>query len=126
MLSSEILDGLNAGGWGVFIAPTTILVIAVDGTPDMVLFTVSCLPHQQTVGVWSGCVTPRILELNFSFSITHQIRALPFSFSFFPSLSFDLFKTLARFGLRSRVSKTLEILSFVCCTMPNHAFVLIE
>jgi hypothetical protein len=34
MLSSENLDGLNGGGWGVFIAPTTILVVAVDGTPD--------------------------------------------------------------------------------------------
>jgi hypothetical protein len=28
------LDGLNGGGWGVFIAPTTILVVVVDGTPD--------------------------------------------------------------------------------------------
>jgi hypothetical protein len=28
------LDGLNGGGWGVFIAPTTILVVAVDGTPN--------------------------------------------------------------------------------------------
>jgi hypothetical protein len=28
------LDGLNGGGWGVFIAPTTILVVAVDGAPD--------------------------------------------------------------------------------------------
>jgi hypothetical protein len=28
------LDGLNGGGWGVFIAPTTILDVAVDGTPD--------------------------------------------------------------------------------------------
>jgi hypothetical protein len=25
------LDGLNGGGWGVFIAPTTILVAVVDG-----------------------------------------------------------------------------------------------
>jgi hypothetical protein len=41
-------------GGGVFIAPTTILVVAVDGTPDMALFTVRCVPRQQTVGVWSG------------------------------------------------------------------------
>jgi hypothetical protein len=34
MWSSENLDGLNGGGWGVFIAPTTILVVVVDGTPD--------------------------------------------------------------------------------------------
>jgi hypothetical protein len=55
------LDGLNGGGWGVFIAPTTILAVGVDGhtgqsggAPDMTLFTVRCLPCQQTVGVWSG------------------------------------------------------------------------
>jgi hypothetical protein len=55
------LDSLNGGGWMVFIAPTTILAIAVDGhtgqpggAPDMTLFTVRCLPRQQTVGVWSG------------------------------------------------------------------------
>jgi hypothetical protein len=34
MLISENLDGLNGGGWGVFIAPTTILAVNVDGTPD--------------------------------------------------------------------------------------------
>jgi hypothetical protein len=34
MWSLENLDRLNDGGWGVFIAPTTILVVAVDGTPD--------------------------------------------------------------------------------------------
>jgi hypothetical protein len=34
MLSSENLDGLNGGGWGVFIAPTTILAVVVDGAPD--------------------------------------------------------------------------------------------
>ena len=46
---------------GVFIAPTTILAVAVDGhtgqfgvASDMVLFNVRCLPRQQTVGVWSG------------------------------------------------------------------------
>jgi hypothetical protein len=55
------LDGLNGGGWGVFIAPTTILAIVVDGhtrqsggASDMTLFTVRCMPHQPTVGVWSG------------------------------------------------------------------------
>jgi hypothetical protein len=34
MLSSENLDDLNGGGWGVFIALTTIIVVAVDGAPD--------------------------------------------------------------------------------------------
>jgi hypothetical protein len=34
MWSSENLDGLNGGGWGVFIAPTTILAVVVDGAPD--------------------------------------------------------------------------------------------
>ena len=34
MRSVGSLDGLNGGGWGVFIAPTTILVVAIDGTPD--------------------------------------------------------------------------------------------
>jgi hypothetical protein len=34
MLSSENLDDLNGGRWRVFIAPTTILAIVVDGTPD--------------------------------------------------------------------------------------------
>jgi hypothetical protein len=28
------LDYLNGSGWGVFIAPTTILVVAVNGTRD--------------------------------------------------------------------------------------------
>jgi hypothetical protein len=54
MLSSENLDGLNGGGWGVFIAPTTILVVAVGGAPDMALFSVQCVPRQLPVGVWSG------------------------------------------------------------------------
>jgi hypothetical protein len=47
------LDGLNGGGWGVFIAPTTILAIVVDGhtgqsggAPDMTLFIVRCVPRQ--------------------------------------------------------------------------------
>jgi hypothetical protein len=41
------LDGLNGGGWGVFIAPTTIPVVDVDehtgqssGVPDTKMFTV--------------------------------------------------------------------------------------
>jgi hypothetical protein len=34
MLSSENLDDLNGGGWGAFIAPTNILAVVVDGTPD--------------------------------------------------------------------------------------------
>jgi hypothetical protein len=34
MLRSENLDDLNGGGWGVFIASTTILTAAVDGAPD--------------------------------------------------------------------------------------------
>jgi hypothetical protein len=45
---------------GVFIAPTTILVVAVDGhtrqsggAPDTALFTVQCVPCQPTVRVWS-------------------------------------------------------------------------
>jgi hypothetical protein len=38
----------------VFIAPTTILVVVVDGTPDMSLFIVRCVPRQQPIGVWSG------------------------------------------------------------------------
>jgi hypothetical protein len=43
---------------GVFIAPTTIPAVAVDGhtgqssgAPDMKLFIVRCLPRQQTVEV---------------------------------------------------------------------------
>jgi hypothetical protein len=28
------MDDLNGGDWGVFIAPTTVLAVAVDGTPD--------------------------------------------------------------------------------------------
>jgi hypothetical protein len=46
---------------GVLIAPTTIPAVAVDGhtgqsggAPDMALFTVRCMPRQQTVGVQSG------------------------------------------------------------------------
>jgi hypothetical protein len=52
---------LNGGGLGLFIAPTTILVVAVeghteqsDGASDMALFIVRCVPRQLTVGVWSG------------------------------------------------------------------------
>jgi hypothetical protein len=61
MRSVGDLDGLNGGGCEVFIAPTTILVVVVDGhtgqsggAPDMTLFTVRCVKRQQTVGVWSG------------------------------------------------------------------------
>jgi hypothetical protein len=46
---------------GVFIAPTTIPAVAVDGhngksdgVPDMALFIVRYMPRQHTVGVWSG------------------------------------------------------------------------
>jgi hypothetical protein len=35
VLSSENFDDLNGGSWWVFIAPTTILVVAVDGAPDI-------------------------------------------------------------------------------------------
>jgi hypothetical protein len=45
---------------GVFIAPTTILAIAVDGHTgqsggalDTLLFTVQCVPRQPTIRVWS-------------------------------------------------------------------------
>jgi hypothetical protein len=45
---------------GVFIAPTTIPAVAVDGhtrqsggASDMSLFIVQCMPRQPTVGVWS-------------------------------------------------------------------------
>jgi hypothetical protein len=45
---------------GVFIAPTIIPAIAIDGhtgqsggAPDMALFIVRCVPRQLTVGVWS-------------------------------------------------------------------------
>ena len=31
MRKLQCLDGLNGGGWEVFIAPTTIPVVAVDG-----------------------------------------------------------------------------------------------
>jgi hypothetical protein len=46
-------------------------------------------------------VTPQILELNFFFPFHSPNSGV--TLFFFPSLSFDLFKTLARFGLRSRV-----------------------
>jgi hypothetical protein len=56
----KCLDGLNGGDWGLFIAPTTILVVAVDGhtgqsggAANTTLFTVRCVPRQPTVGVWS-------------------------------------------------------------------------
>jgi hypothetical protein len=46
-----------------------------------------------------GCVTPRILQLNFFFSLLTKIRALPFLF-LFPSLNLDLFQSSSgiRFG----------------------------
>jgi hypothetical protein len=60
MRKLECLDGLNGGGWGVFIASTTIPVVAVDGhtgqsggAPDTTLFTVRCVTHQPTIRVWS-------------------------------------------------------------------------
>jgi hypothetical protein len=47
MRKLQCLDGLNGGGWRVFIAPNTIPVVAVDGhteqsggAPDTALFTV--------------------------------------------------------------------------------------
>jgi hypothetical protein len=47
MRKLECLDGLNGGGWGVFIAPTTIPAVDVGGhigqsggAPDTLLFTV--------------------------------------------------------------------------------------
>jgi hypothetical protein len=47
MMKLECLDGLNYGGWGVFIALAAILAIVVDGhtgqsggAPDTALFTV--------------------------------------------------------------------------------------
>jgi hypothetical protein len=55
------LDSFNGGGWGVFIAPTTILVVAIDGhtgesggAPDTTLFIVRCVLLQPTIGVLSG------------------------------------------------------------------------
>jgi hypothetical protein len=47
MRKLECLDSLNGGGWGVFIVPTTIVVVVVDGhtgqsggAPDTTLFNV--------------------------------------------------------------------------------------
>jgi hypothetical protein len=51
---------------------------------------------QTSVG--AQIVTPRILQLNFFFSLLAKIRALPFPF-LFPSLNLDLFQSLAGFGL---------------------------
>jgi hypothetical protein len=57
----QCLDGLNGGGWGVFIAPTTIPAVVVNGhtrqsggAPDTSLFIVWWVPRQPTVGVWSS------------------------------------------------------------------------
>jgi hypothetical protein len=48
----------------------------------------------------SPSVTPRILQLNFFFSLLAKIRALPFLFRF-PSLNLDLFQSSSgiRFGI---------------------------
>ena len=58
---SGMLGWLEWWWLGVFIAPTTIPAVAVDGhtgqsggAPDMTLFIVRCVPRQPTVGVWSG------------------------------------------------------------------------
>jgi hypothetical protein len=47
MKKLEFLDGLNSGGWGVFLALITILAVGVDGhtgqsggAPDIPLFIV--------------------------------------------------------------------------------------
>jgi hypothetical protein len=57
MWSSENLDSLNGGGWGVFISPTTILAVAVDGTPD------SPVVHRTLHCSLSGaCHVSRLLE----------------------------------------------------------------
>jgi hypothetical protein len=70
MWRSKNLDGLNGGGWGVLIASTTILAVAVDrhtgqsgGAPDMTLFTVRWVPRQPIVGVWSGWLVKSFLLL---------------------------------------------------------------
>jgi hypothetical protein len=55
MRKLKCLDGLNFDGRGVFIAPTTIPVVVVDGhtgqsggAPDTPLFTVRCILTLQT------------------------------------------------------------------------------
>jgi hypothetical protein len=65
--------------------------------------------------------------LNFSFSSTHQIRALPFLFLFLLAMPCSFSNVLARFSSRPRVSKTLELNLLVvapCRTM--HLFLVVE
>jgi hypothetical protein len=72
-------------------------------------------------------VTPRIRDLNFSFSSTHQIRALPFLFLFFLAMPCYFSNILVRFSSGPRVSKTLELNLLVvapCRTM--HLFLVVE
>jgi hypothetical protein len=45
------VDGLNGVGWGIFITPTTISVVAVDGYTG---HGAGCMPRQPTVGIWSS------------------------------------------------------------------------
>jgi hypothetical protein len=54
------LDSLNSGGWGIY-SPNHYSsrrcqwhTGQTGGAPDMTLFTVRCLPRQQTIVVWSG------------------------------------------------------------------------
>jgi hypothetical protein len=64
VLRVESLDDLNGGGWGVFIAPTTILAIGcvlcrrahrtVRCAPDTALLIVRCVPRQPTIEVLSS------------------------------------------------------------------------
>jgi hypothetical protein len=61
MWSSENLDGLNGGGWGRIYSPNHYSSRCCrwhtgqsGGVPNMALFIVRCVPHQLTVGVWSG------------------------------------------------------------------------
>jgi hypothetical protein len=75
-VESERLDDLNGCGWGIFIAPTNILVVGwvlcqrahrtVRCASDTALFTVRCTPHQPTVGVWSNW------PLNLPILVVHQ------------------------------------------------------
>jgi hypothetical protein len=78
------------------------------------------------LGKYQG-VTPRILELIFFYFLNSPNSGVTLSFFLFSSLSLDLFQSYSEIRLEiSCKAKTLRILSFVCCTMPNHAFVLIE
>jgi hypothetical protein len=57
MLSSENLDDLNGGGWGVFIASNYFLAVGCRGTPDspVVHWTRHC-------SLSSACYVSRPLE----------------------------------------------------------------